>query len=284
MLTVTRGNLTFDVHEHGSADGVPVLLLHGFPQRGTAWDGVASRLVTAGYRTLAPDQRGYSPCARPRGRSAYRLSEIVGDALAIVDVLVGPSGRVHVVGHDWGAAVGWSLAARHPDRVRSLTAVSVPPPPVYVQSLLTTRQAFASWYIYALQLPVLPERLLGARGRPFSPALVAALQRSGQSRAAAERDAAGLADPAALTAAINWYRALPTRPSGSQEPPVAVPTQFVWSDGDTAITRQATELTHQHVTGPFRYVELRGVSHWILEEAPDQLAQLVLDQLGEHPS
>jgi pimeloyl-ACP methyl ester carboxylesterase len=154
---------------------------------------------------------------------------------------------------------------------------------VYVRSLLTTRQVLASWYIYALQLPVLPERLLGARGRPFSPALVAALQRSGQSRAAAERDAAGLADPAALTAAINWYRALPTGPAGSQEPPVAVPTQFVWSDGDTAITRQATELTHQHVTGTFHYVELRGVSHWILDEAPDQLAGLVLDHLGEHP-
>ena len=284
MLTVTHGDLTFDVHEHGSADGVPVLLLHGFPQRGTAWDAVAERLASAGFRTLAPDQRGYSPCARPRGRRAYRMSGLVDDALAVVDSLVGPAGRVHLVGHDWGAAVAWSLAARHPDRVRSLSAVSVPPPGVYVRSLFTTRQALASWYIYALQLPLLPERVLGAGGRPFSPRLVAVLQRSGQSRPAAERDAAALADPDALTAAINWYRAMPTDPVPGHTPPVQVPTLFVWSDGDTAITRQSTELTHTGVTGPFRYVELRGVSHWIPEEVPDQLADLLLEQFREYPA
>ncbi|MEN3266529.1 MAG: hypothetical protein V7646_3423 [Pseudonocardia sp.] len=283
VLTVTRGDLTFDVHEHGSGDDVPVLLLHGFPQRGTAWDGVAERLAAHGYRTLAPDQRGYSPCARPRGRSAYRLTDLVGDALAVVDALVGAGGRVHVVGHDWGAAVAWRLAARHPDRVRSLTAVSVPPPATYVRSLFTTRQALASWYVYALQLPALPERVLRAEGRPFSAALVAGLRRTGQGRTAAERDAAGLADPSALTAAINWYRGGLRGTRGDVDPPVQVPTLFVWSDGDTAITRQATELTQQQVAGPFRYVELRGVSHWILDESPGQLADLLLDQMGEYP-
>lgn len=276
MKTVTRGNLVFDVEEAGPAGGEPVLLLHGFPQRAASWGPVAARLAARGYRTLAPDQRGYSPGARPRGSRAYALTELVGDALAMIDGLVGPAGRVHVVGHDWGAAVAWRLAARHPDRVRSLVAVSVPPPAAYVRSLLGTRQLFASWYMLAFQLPVLPERILDGR-------LAAVLRGTGQSRAAAERDAAGLADPAALTAALNWYRGMRAERPGVVDPTVPVPTLFVWSDGDTAVTRPSTELTHRHVRGPFRYVELRGVSHWIPDEAPDALAELVLEHLGEHP-
>ena len=284
MGTATRNGLTFDVHELGPPDGDPVLLLHGFPQRGESWHAVASRLAGRGYRTLAPDQRGYSPRARPRGRSAYRLGELVVDALAVVDELAGPSVRVHLVGHDWGAAVAWRLAARHGGRVRSLTAVSVPPPAAYLRSLVTTRQGFASWYVYAMQLPGLPERAFAAGDRPFSPRLAAALRRTGQSQAAAERDAAGLADPDALTAAINWYRGMFTEKPGEPDPPVRVPTLFVWSDRDTTLTRQSTELVHRHVAAPFRYAELRGVSHWIPDEAPDQLAELLLEHFAEHPA
>jgi pimeloyl-ACP methyl ester carboxylesterase len=284
MGTATRDGLTFDVHELGPPGGDPVLLLHGFPQRGDSWHAVASRLAGRGYRTLAPDQRGYSPRARPPGRSAYRLSELVVDALAVVDELAGPTARVHLVGHDWGAAVAWRLAARHGMRVRSLTAVSVPPPAAFLRSLVTTRQGLASWYVYAFLLPGLPERALAAGDRPFSPRLAAALRRTGQSRAAAERDAAGLADPSALTAAINWYRAMFTQRPGDPDPPVRVPTLYVWSDGDTALTRQAGELVHRYVEAPFRYAELRGVSHWIPDEAPDQLAELLLEHFAEHPA
>jgi pimeloyl-ACP methyl ester carboxylesterase len=283
MLTATREGLTFDVHELGPPDGDPVLLLHGFPQGGDSWDAVARRLVERGYRTLAPDQRGYSPGARPQGRRAYRLGALVDDVLAMVDELVGPQARVHLVGHDWGAAVAWRLAARHGKRLRSLTAVSVPPPAAYLRSLLTTRQGLASWYVYAFWLPGLPERVLAAGGRPFSPRLVAALRRTGQSQAAAERDAARFADPAALTAALNWYRGMLVDKPGAPDPPVAVPTLFVWSDRDPALTRQSVELAHDYVTGPFRFVELRGVSHWILDQAPDQLAELVLEHLAENP-
>ncbi len=200
----------------------------------------------------------------------------MADAVAVIDAVAGASGRVHVVGHDWGAAVAWRLAARHPGRVRSLTAVSVPPPAAYARSLVTTRQGLASGYLFAFQLPWLPERVLGPR-------LATALRGSGQSRERAERDAAGLADPAALTAALNWYRAIPFTAGEGADPPVTVPTLFVWSDGDTAVTRQAVDQAHRHVDGPFRFVELRGVSHWIPDEAPDQLAELVLAHLAAHP-
>ncbi|WP_255621700.1 alpha/beta fold hydrolase [Pseudonocardia sp. DSM 110487] len=284
VRTANRDGLTFDVHELGPPSGDPVLLLHGFPQRGDSWHAVATRLADSGFRTLAPDQRGYSPRARPAGRGAYRLGEMADDALVVVDQLVGPAARVHLVGHDWGAAVAWRLAARHGERIRSLTAVSVPPPAAYLRSLFTTRQGLASWYVYAFQLPWLPERLLAAKGGPFSRRFVAALRRTGQSKESAQRDAAGLADPAALTAAINWYRGMFSTPPGESDPPVRVPTLFVWSDGDTALTRQSTELARRYVAGPFRYAELRGVSHWIPDEAPDQLAELILDHIGEHPA
>lgn len=270
-----------DVHEAGTPDGAPVLLLHGFPQGADCWDAVVPALTAAGLRTVAPDQRGYSPDARPQGRAAYTLDALVEDAVAVLDDHAG--GRAHVVGHDWGAVVAWRLAARHPERVRTLTALSVPPTAAYVRSLVSTRQVLASWYFAAFQIPWLPERLLATRGRPFSALFAAALRRTGQSRERAERDAARLADPAALTAALNWYRGVLVAPPRVVDPPVSVPTLFVWSDGDTALTRQSTELTHHHVSGPFHYAELRGVSHWIPEEAPEALAELLLEHMAAHP-
>jgi pimeloyl-ACP methyl ester carboxylesterase len=282
MSTVNRGSLAFDVIEHGPQDGDPVLLLHGFPQHATAWAGVAARLAARGYRCVAPDQRGYSPGARPATVRSYAADELVADALAVLDAVAGPGGRAHVVGHDWGAMVGWRLAAHHPDRVRSLSAVSVPPPAALLRALRTSRQALASWYVLAFQPPGLAERAFRADGRPFSPLLVRLLRNSGQSRAAAERDAAALADPSALTAALNWYRATRFARVGD-DPPVRVPTLYVWSDGDTAITRQAALEADRYVEGPFRFVELRGKSHWILDEAPGELAELVAAQLADHP-
>lgn len=274
--TIAAGRL--DVHLCGPSDGAPVLLLHGFPQGADCWDGIVPALTGAGYRTIAPDQRGYSPGARPTGRRAYALDALVADAVAVIDD-VGDR-RVHLVGHDWGAVVAWRLAARHPERVRTLTALSVPPPAAYARSLVTTRQILASWYVVAFQLPWLPERLL--TGRPFSPTFAAALRRTGQTGERAERDARRLAEPAAMTAALNWYRAGAARRPVA-DPLVTVPTLFVWSDGDEALTRQSIELTHRHVSGPYRYAELRGVSHWIPQEAPDQLVELLLPHLAAHP-
>lgn len=282
MRTVIRGDLTFDVVEHGPADGAPVLLLHGFPQRASSWAVVAARLAGHGYRCVAPDQRGYSPGARPAGPRAYAIDELVADALAVLDDAAGPDGRAHVVGHDWGAAVAWALAARHPDRLRSLTAVSVPPPAAMMRAMRRGRQALASWYMLAFQVPGLAERILGADGKPYPARLAAMLRRSGQSPAAAERDAAAMAEPGALTAALNWYRAMRFAPRGAPTR-AKVPTLYVWSDGDTAITRDAALLADRYVRAPFRFVELRGVSHWIPDQAPDRLAELIAEHLAAHP-
>jgi pimeloyl-ACP methyl ester carboxylesterase len=279
--TVERDGLVFDVTTAGPPNGEPVILLHGFPQSARCWEAVTPALTAAGLRTFAPDQRGYSPGARPTGRAAYRMTELVADAVVVVEAALAETGRsrAHVVGHDWGAVVAWTLAATRPDLVRTVTGISVPPPGAMADALRRPRQLRASWYMAVFAVPGLAERVFAVpAATAWSPALVRLLVRSGQSRERAERDAAGLADPAALTAALNWYRAIPL----SRRDPVPTPTApalFVWSDRDTALTRDAAERAPLHLWGPFRYAELPGVSHWIPDEAPAALAELLLEHI-----
>ena len=267
----TRAGLHFDVVDAGPvAADETVLLLHGFPQTSASWAPVAGRLHAAGLRTLAPDQRGYSPGARPAGRRAYRIEELADDAAALVEA--SGAGSVHVVGHDWGAVVAWMLAARRPELVRSVVAVSVPHPGAWTGAMLTSRQGVMSWYMGAFQLPGLPEWLLGSPER-----MAALLRRGGQSAAAARRDAAALSG--ALTGPLNWYRALPFAAPGTTRAPVARPVMQVWSDGDGFISRAAIEGNPRFCRDRYRLEVLSGVSHWIPDEAPDRLADLVLEHV-----
>lgn len=268
---ITRDGLVFDVHEAGPDTGTPVVLLHGFPQFSDSWDALVPLLTAAGYRTLAMDQRGYSPGALPRGRRAYRIPELVADAAALVDHA---GGRAHVVGHDWGAAVAWALAAAHPDKVRTLTALSVPHPQAFLGSFVTSTQALKSWYMFFFQLPALPEQLLTAGGA------VRFLERSGQDPGRARRDAARLTAQG-FTGPLNYYRAMPLLDPRSAGTPVTVPTLFVWSDGDVAIGRASVDRCARYVRAPYRLEVLPGVSHWIPEEAPGAVAELALPHLAQ---
>jgi pimeloyl-ACP methyl ester carboxylesterase len=274
----TRDGLHFDVIEHGPPDGTPVLLLHGFPQTAASWEPVARRLADAGHRVLVPDQRGYSPGARPVGRRAYRVEELAADAVALVDAAGG--GPVHVVGHDWGAIVAWALAALHPERVRTVTGVSVPHPAAFLRAMRSSRQVALSWYTYLFQLPELPERFLSRPG-----AFVRALRRTGQTPERARRDEAALASLGGLRAAVaggvNWYRATPLWEHPGLPIPVEAPALMVWSDGDTAVSRAAVEGNAAWMRGPYRFEVFSGVSHWIPDEAPDRLAELVLEHVAE---
>jgi pimeloyl-ACP methyl ester carboxylesterase len=264
-----RDGMVFDVRDGGPADGEPVVLLHGFPQDSSAFERVVPGLHAAGLRTLAPDQRGYCPSARPRGRSAYRLREAVDDVLTLLydaDLT-----SAHVVGHDWGGGVAWALAAWHPDRVRTLTALSTPHPAAMTRSLVTSDQGLRSYYMGLFQLPVLPERvLLAGNGK----ALRRALLRGGLPEDAVDRYVARMLEPGALTAALNWYRALPLS-LGQRIDTVRVPTLHVWSTGDAFLGRAATEATADHVDAPYRLEVLDGVPHWIPELAADRVAELV---------
>lgn len=269
MDSFRRDGLTFDVRDAGPPDGDPVVLLHGFPQDSTAWARVEPLLHRTGLRTLAPDQRGYSPMARPRGRAHYRLRELTDDVLALLDT-AGLDGA-HVVGHDWGAMVAWALAAWHPDRVRTLTALSVPHPAAMAKAMVSSTQVLRSYYMVLFQLPVLPERALLARD---GAALRRALSAGGLPDDVVDRYVRRMREPGALTATLAWYRALPLdvrQPVGK----VRVPTLHIWSTGDAFLSRAGIDATAGFVDAPYRLEVLEGVSHWIPELAPDVVADLI---------
>lgn len=273
----SHDGLTFDVVDEGPLDGEPVVLLHGFPQRATSWAGVAPLLHGAGLRTLAPDQRGYSAGARPRRRRDYTLRRLVGDVTALVDAVGGP---VHLVGHDWGAAVAWLTAAGRPDLVRSLVAVSVPHPAAMAQAALRSDQLRRSWYMGLFQVPWLPERVLGSdRGEVW-------LRGGGMTAAMVERFRHEMVADGALHGGLMWYRAIPFSRPGRPGSRVTVPTTMVWSDGDVALARAGAEQSRHWVDAPFELAVLEGVSHWVPDEAPEALARLVVarvDTAGKGP-
>jgi pimeloyl-ACP methyl ester carboxylesterase len=270
MERFSNGALTFQVTDTGPAGSGPVvILLHGFPQDGRCWDRVGAALAGEGYRVLAPDLRGYSPGARPGARSAYRNSELAADVLALADAA--GADRFHLAGHDWGAALAWYVAGRYPERVASLAALSVPHPQAFGRALVSSSQALRSWYMAAWQLPFLPERALSRRGgQVFGDALV----RMGLDPVSAGRYASRARDPAGLRGPLNWYRAMPLRlrePAG----PIQVPTMFIWGNRDQFVSRAAAGRCAQYVTGPYRFAELDGASHWLPERAPDRVAALL---------
>jgi pimeloyl-ACP methyl ester carboxylesterase len=273
------GTLTFpvrDIPAEGAAHpGETVVLLHGFPQTADSWDALIPSLTAAGYRVLAPDQRGYAPGALAGGRRAYRMSELVSDVVALIDAA--DLERVHLVGHDWGGAVAWSFAAAHPERLLSMTSLSTPHTGAMVKSMVTGGQLVKSWYMLAFQLPWLPEKLLNTSSPAGRKRLIGTLRKSGLSRPEAEQSADALAVPGVATGALNWYRGLPF--SGKGPGKVNVPVLFVWGSGDAFLGRKAAELTARYVTGPYTFVEIDG-GHWIQAEAAEPL----LAHLAAHPT
>lgn len=267
LSTIERTGLTFEVIDAGPLDGPPVVLLHGFPQRASSWAPTTALLNDAGFRTYALDQRGYTPGARPRGRRAHRMTELVDDVIALIDRIGQP---VTLVGHDWGAAVAWNVAIGHSERVAYLVAASVPHPAAFFASMVRSNQLAMSWYMGFFQLPFLPEWFT-QRGW-----MEGWLRRLGMPEAAVERWRTEFLEQDCLPGALGWYRGLPFLGIGTVRTPATVPTTFVWSARDLMLGRKGAELTPRHVTGPYRYVELASSSHWLMDQQPETLAAQVV--------
>lgn len=271
--TYAHDGLSFDVVDEGPLDGEVVLLLHGFPERASSWRLVAPLLHAHGYRTIAPDQRGYSLRARPSRRRDYRTELLVADAAALVERVGAP---VHVVGHDWGALVAWSLAMARPDLVRTLTALSVPHPAAFLRAAVTSRQGLKSWYLGLFQLPGVPERLAARPGG----VLDAWMRRGGMTAADVDRFRTEIVEYGALPGGLGWYRALPFLDRRRVGGRVTAPTTMVWSDGDAFVGRAGVEASEAYVDAAYELVVLTGVTHWIPTQAPDAAAEAILERIA----
>jgi pimeloyl-ACP methyl ester carboxylesterase len=271
-LQLPARGLVFDALAAGPPTGELVVLLHGFPQTSACWTLLLETLAAAGYHAAAPDQRGYSPGARPSTIQAYRMPELVADVVAIADRL--DAETFHLVGHDWGGVVAWQLAGHHPDRVASLTAVSTPHPRAFARALVGT-QALRSAYIPVFRLPRLPELLLGGH-RQWG--LRRLLAQDGLGAEWVDTYTRALAQPGALSAALAWYRA--ATPFSLRAPCVGVPTLYIWGSGDPALGPRAAATTGRWVTGAYRFEVLPRAGHWLPEQHTQELGRRLLEHLG----
>jgi pimeloyl-ACP methyl ester carboxylesterase len=290
-VEIGANGLTFRARVAGPEDGRVVLLLHGFPQTSRCWAAQLDALGAAGRRAVAVDQRGYSPGARPGDPAAYAMAHLVDDVLGIVDAL--GTDQVDLVGHDFGGAVAWTVAGHHPGKVRTLTIASTPHPLAFVRAYQArpaaggqggdggspSDQNQRSGYMRAFRE--------APRGQVEDELLAdgaAGLRQAytGLPEASIAAHIEDMSAPGALVAAVDWYRAMSAKASAAV-PPCPVPTLYVWSDADPSIGRAAAEATEHHVTGPYEFVVLEGVSHWIPEQAASAFTSLLLTHLAATP-
>jgi pimeloyl-ACP methyl ester carboxylesterase len=232
--------------------------------------------VDAGYRVVAPDQRGFGKSSRPVGVEHYALPTLVGDMIGVLEGL--DIARAHVVGHDWGAAVAWALAAIAPQRARSLTAISVGHPSIFGQLPIAQRER--SWYMLFFQFEGVAEAVLSRHDWALARELM-------RNEGDIDYAIAELSRPGALTAALSWYRAnVPPAAQLVEDqilPAVTVPTMGVWSDGDVFLIEEGMKRSAELVKAPFRYEKVTGVGHWLPVDGPEKLNPLLLDFLGKLP-
>ena len=263
------------LHVSDDGEGTPVLLIHGFPDSGALWRHQSPALRGAGYRTVAPDLRGFGRSDRPTSVEAYALDRVVADLVAVLDDL--RIDRAHVVGHDWGAVCAWLLAASEPGRVRSLVAMSVGHPAAASRSGIDQREK--SWYMLLFLFAEAEEMLRADDWR-----LLRDLVRH---HPELERWIPALTPDGALTAALGLYRAnapvTAWRGGSSRLPAVTVPTLGVWSSGDAYLTEAPMTASAEFVKAPWRYERVEGASHWLMLDRPDVVNRLLVEYLGSTP-
>jgi len=260
----------------GPKDGRVVILLHGFPEFWYGWRRQIEPLAAAGFRVIVPDQRGYNLSTKPSGVAAYALPELVSDVIAIADQL--GQERIFLAGHDWGAAVAWSTALLHPQRIARLVILNVPHPSVMRKFLSTRpRQLLRSWYMFFFQLPWLPETFFSAFDFRIG---ARALLRSSHPGAFSDEDLAqyraAWSQPGAITAMINWYRALFRVRIKFPDKTVRVPTRILWGERDAFLL---AEMAHESLRycASAEIFTFANATHWPQHEEPARVSELLVD-------
>ena len=277
----TRSGLTFTTDVMGPADGPLVLLLHGFPESRHSWRQALPRLAVAGYRAVAPDQRGYSPDARPdpKGLSNYVFEKLIADAIDIADASGAAGKRFHQVGHDWGGQVSWGVADTHPERLASLTILSRPHPSSFKRALQMPdgEQKNRSRHHRAFLEADTGPKLLADNARRLRDGLFG----QGVPSAALEEHLSVLGNAEALEGALAWYRA--NAGLAAEIGSIKVPTLYIWGDADATVGPTAAKGTGEFVSGAFGMEILPGVGHFVMDQAAGKATDLLLAHLERHP-
>lgn len=275
---LTFRNATVELHAvaAGAPDGPVIVLLHGFPEFWYSWHHQIEPLAAAGFRVIVPDQRGYNTSSKPRGAAFYALSHLTSDVLAIADHL--GQARIFLAGHDWGAAVAWSVALLHPQRVAKLAILNVPHPSVMRRYLKTNRrQLRRSWYMFFFQLPWLPEATFSAFNFRLGVRSLVRSSRPGTfSSEALALYRAAWSQPGALTAMINWYRAAFRHRSKFTDSTVHVPTRILWGERDAFLLSEMAHDSLRYCDSAELYT-FADASHWLQHEEPARVSELLID-------
>ena len=256
----------------GQPDGEPVILLHGFPEAWFGWEAQIQNLAAAGYRVIAPDQRGYNLSDKPKGKAAYQVNKLAQDIIGLANTL--GIEQFNVAGHDWGAMVCWYIAIRYPRRVKRLVIANVPHPTIMSKFLRRNpKQLLKSWYALFFQIPGIPERIARINNwRIFIAALPEDLSDDQQNRYRA-----AWSQPGAMTAMINWYRAAALmRPARIPLRKVQAPTLVLWGKKDPFLSYEMAQPSVE-LCESARLVTFEEASHWVLQDKPDETSRLIIE-------
>jgi pimeloyl-ACP methyl ester carboxylesterase len=282
--TVKANGLSFNVATAGEGERL-ALCLHGFPESSYAYRHQLPLMAKLGYRAWAPDLRGYGKSSRPSGIDAYSMDKLEADVAGLIDA----SGAKHVtlIGHDWGGAIAWSFASHAVRPLERLVIMNCAHPMCMRQGLRTPKQLLRSWYMFAFQIPWLPEKILGAFGAEGVRRLVraTAVDRKRFPEEVLRVYQRNALEHEALTAMLNYYRAIPRSardPRQRDLPVIETPTLLIWGECDAALRKELTFGTDRYVRDlTLRY--LPGVSHWVQQEAPETVNQMLSAWLKNKP-
>jgi epoxide hydrolase 4 len=275
-IVFRNASLTLHAAAAGPKDGPAVVLLHGFPEFWYGWHRQIERLTAAGFRVIAPDQRGYNLSSKPHAVASYALTELVSDVMAIADQL--GKEKIFLAGHDWGAVVGWSAALLHPQRIAKLAVLNVPHPSV-MRSFLGTRmrQMLRSWYILFFQIPWLPEKIFSAFNFCVGTRAMVSSSRPGTfSPGDLAQYRTAWSQPGALTAMINWYRAALRARIRFSDRTVRVPTRILWGERDRFLMSEMARESLRYCTNA-ELVFFPDATHWLQHEEPEKVSQLLVE-------